>query len=390
MAVSQAVTVADVIDVLEDTIRMNGAGASLGSSALKRCVMTAYEEFAMLRKWRFLQQTYRLQLRAPYATGTMTYKYTGDAYDREVVITGGTWPSWIVDGSLYLGGVLCQVEELKTSTTLTLSADTLPSDTTITDAAVKVIPNWYLLPADYLSVNTVTIGGGRASLRYVDPVDMLLQSAGRYTSGTVRDYTIGAAQGIYGRMAMQVYPYPADDTTLDLNYGRSMRPLQHSGKALGDMVGTVSVSGATVTGTSTLFTNSMVGSVIRFNALSTTAGTPTGWTGDNPAAYEASVLSVTSATELILDSAIDTLTGVRYSVSDPLDAPPVFIQAIVKMAELNLARRLAIKNSTAYDRAAHDAIRTAKRVDGGMVNVPVIAGGARGGRIRLHDIDSNS
>lgn len=242
----------------------------------------------------------------------------------------------------------------------------------------------YSLPGDFEGViSPMSLSNSSVQPRYIPPEELLRRvHQGDGTSGTPRRYTVVPDDDNYGRMKLKFYPAPSAEATVQVSYRRHPRWLRHSGKESRDSAGTVGVSGVDVSGTSTQFLDSMVGAVIRFNSGSSQRDYPTGVAGNNPAAAEAVIESVTDGTTLAIESAVNSeLTGVKYIISDPIDIPASMYPAFLAIAkgELGLMDESAVRR----------AVRQAKALDGGIVREPTVVGG-HPYRVRLADRDADA
>lgn len=381
MAETTILTFADCIDALADFARMSG-GVSVAIPALKRCVLAAYDEVAAAHDWRSLKQMTRINLRKPQTAGTVSYNAT----TRELTLTGATWPSWAWDASVRIDGVLHDVASVKSATVLVLDETMCPA-ADITGGAYSLFPRWYLLPLDFEALATPMDEPFAWGLgEYISPDAMAQLMRYEDETGDPRYYSIQAADGIYGALALSVWPASDKDKTYDVLYRRRPRALRHSGKEPGDYVGTVSTTSgdAGITGASTAFTDTMQGAIIRLAAASAMKALPTGWGGANPRLEERSILTVTSATAATADSPFaNTLNGASYVVSDPIDLHSSAHAALMACAIKHLARRLRLKDYAVLDKAARQAIQDAKSLDGGRVHQRRIAGATIGPVTRL-------
>jgi hypothetical protein len=381
VAETAILTFADCIDALADFARMSG-GVSVAIPALKRCVLAAYDEVAAAHDWRSLKQMTRINLRKPQTAGTVSYNAT----TRELTLTGATWPSWSQDASVRIDGVLHDVDTVKTTTVLTLDSVMCPADD-ITDASYVMFPRWYLLPLDFEALATPMDEPFAWGLgEYISPDAMAQLMRYEDETGDPRFYSIQTADGIYGALALSVWPASDKDRTYDVLYRRKPRALRHSGKEPGDYVGSVSTTAgdASIAGASTAFTDTMQGAIIRLIGATTIKALPTGWDGAHPRIEERSISSVASATVATADSAFaNTLAGAAYVVSDPIDLHSSAHAALMACAIKHLARRLRLKDYAVLDRAAQQAIQDAKSLDGGRVHQRRVAGATIGPVTRL-------
>lgn len=380
-------TFADCIDALVDFARVAPSGVSITAQTHKRAVMQAYDDIATAADWSFLKKTHRITLQAPQETGTVTFDLTGGTYERELTLTGATWPSWAADASIQIGDTLCEVDEVKSSTVLTLTEGASPvADQT--GVTYSLYPTWYLLPEDFASLwNPMDESAWQLGER-VSPARMAaLQRYEHATSGDIQYYSIVNAEDYYNRHALAIWPKSDATESLDIPYRRLPRALRHSGRDASDHVGTAagSADATTVTGTNTAFADTMVGSVLR---LSSDTTPPTGWGGKSPRLEEHVINSVTSAT--VLDTKADlanTVSGVAYVISDPIDLPQFMHNALLRTAESYIAGRIGL-DPQRHERAMDRAIRKAKATEGGMIRERRIAGQESGHVVRLADATS--
>jgi len=132
--------------------------------------------------------------------------------------------------------------------------------------------------------------------------------------------------------------YPANSTEvyrLDLPYRKRPRRLRYHGSESATSVGTISVDGSTVTGSSTAFSDKMAGSVLWVSSDSTPPGT---LDENTPYAEALLIASVESASSLTLAEEGTTASGKGYRITDPIDFPPEGMQAMLACGEKHLAR----------------------------------------------------
>src|SRR5512146_3144750 len=95
MAQPRILTYNDAFWAADDFLR--GQGASASEREIRRAVHDALAEVASAHDWTFLYKHGRVNLHAPYETGTVAYDLTGGTYERQVTLTDGTWPAWAED-----------------------------------------------------------------------------------------------------------------------------------------------------------------------------------------------------------------------------------------------------------------------------------------------------
>lgn len=326
-------TVFDAIEHLQDFF---GADPSeQGNRIFKRAIQGAMREIANAGNWTYYYQHGRLNVQAPYSTGTITGDVTGGAHENMVTLAGGTWPTWAHYGMLKVGDVLYPVDRRISTTIITLIGDLAPTTDIAAATTYKLYRDTYTLPEDFVAggngFHEVSWGG----MEFVHP-DVWLRSH-RYSDATSNNswmYTFMGDPKVPGRLAMRLFPQPDTTQTLDIAYKRRPRKVTldeyKAGTVTVDSVNTP----ATVTGTNTTFTASMVGSVIRL--YSDAVQYPTGWHGKYPAVVERNVRVFTSATAISVDDNINTsYTAVKYRISDPIDVEEgAMLDAFLRCAEL--------------------------------------------------------
>jgi hypothetical protein len=378
LSVTTILTYADCIDSLADFARLSPEGISVPLETLKRCVLRAYEDIINAGEWSFLKQVTRLTLQAPQTTGTVQFDLTGGTYERELTLSGATWPSWTTDAVVQIGDVMCDVEVVYSTTVLTLKSDTSPVADVAAGTSYTLWPKWYILPADFSSLYHPMSEDDWQLGEYARLEDVELLN--RYEpgqSGSIVRYSIGPAEGIYNRQALYTWPHSSETRSLDVVYNRRPRALRHSGKELRDWQGTITGSSlnATLAGTSTGFVSTMAGSIVRSAGTATDKVLPTGWDGKNPRINEQSILSVNSTTSISMTDVFQNdVTDVSYVISDPVDLPESLHQTMHRVAEMHLARRIGMKNLAAFEKSAKDAIMKAKAADYGQRRGREVAG----------------
>lgn len=197
--------------------------------------------------------------------------------------------------------------------------------------------------------------------------------------------TLMGSQKHPGKMVMRVSPIPVEERTIDFLYKRKPRGLTISVATGGTVSISSTVSPTTVTGVGTAFAKSQEGSIIRFSqsAIQPTSGVA----GSNIAVFESIVDIVHSATSMtIRDSSPITLTGVNYTISDPVDIEQFgMIEAFLRCIEkhLSISRNLKDRDKTAQQ--YNDALSLAKEADSRCFAGKVAQAPTTWGR-RLRDI----
>ncbi len=324
-------------DMIEYTTDYLGGGAdNRMQSYVRRAVVGAYQRVAMHPKgWRYYVQRTRVNLNGTYSTGTIEYT----ASTRTFVISDGSWPSWAKYGEITVSDSTYRVKSVS-GTSLVVSDAGFPVSNIAAGTAYSISQTAYPLPATFRDVYGIE-GENRTDQCYVTPEQFFhlrktLGSGGSPTYWTVTgDDTFGTS----GSKSLLVYPVPSADSPHEFLMRRLPRVIRYSGYSTNDNVGTVSISGTTVTGTSTAFTARMIGSVIRVG--DSTTAIPTSIGGLEPYTEEFVITAVASATSLTIASAPTyTYSGVKYLITDPLDIDECMEQAVKRavMYEIEVIR----------------------------------------------------
>lgn len=338
---------------------------------IRRCIQQAHREVAQRRAWAFLHKQGRIQLNATYSTGTVVYDYTGGAYERMLTLTTGTWPTWSASGTVRIDGVNHMVAERKSSSVITLDSVLCPN-ADISSTTYDIFQTAYSLPDDFVRMASPQAEDTWYGASWVSPEDWHSMERQDFQTGKVDSYTIARRNDSTGVLAALVYPAPDTAETWDYVYHSRPRQLVIAGYGENDCVGTVTVGSgsASVTGSQTAFSSSMIGSVMRFSSGGQTL--PTNVDGFNPRAEEHMILSVTSATALTLaTSTSQALTAVKYSISDPVNLDQAMTTLFLRCCEKHLAISFNLKDHSRIENAYAEAYTLATEADSRGMHVRV-------------------
>jgi hypothetical protein len=292
----------------------------------KRAIDNAYAAFGQSHNWRFYRASYAIHTDASYKTGTIAYDHTGGTYERQVTLTGGTWPVNAAYGSIKLNEYgPYEIQERKSDTVITLLQDQNPG----VDIAAGASYRWwrmpYPLPLDFAKMAEPldeTTGWGLPGLRYIEPDVMFGLSRwwGLTTVSQPGTYTIYTDRRT-GMESIYLGEPPAVVRSYGFQYIRRPRPLRVGEYATGTV--TVSSGSTALEGTGTTWTAEHAGCILRVASDNKTKPTsPFGSLDgkDNPAVLTRVIWDRTDADTLVMDVSSDvTKSGVRYTLSDPID-----------------------------------------------------------------------
>jgi len=296
----------------------------------------AYQKFATEADWHFYRRGCRVYLQEPYETGTITYDHTGGTNEREVTLASGTWPTWAKFGKLLIGDVVSTVATRVSSSVITLDPVLNPGADVAAGTSYTLIRTAYPMPGDFRGSWEPTDENMRTA-QYVGPKDWLTIERLFPTQTDTWFWTVMPSQDSYSQWNLNVHGYPTTGQTLDFTYQGRPRPIRLTGYETNSRAGTIAMSdgGTTVTGTSTAFTEDMVGSVLR---IGDATNYPTGQGDLYPWVEQKIITAYSSATSITVDSAANAAySGVKYTISDPLDVDEDLYELLVASAELQLA-----------------------------------------------------
>jgi hypothetical protein len=329
----------------------------------RRAVLNVYRDLPNRHCWSYYTRQRILQTVAPQSTGTISYDHTGGTHERQVTLTGATWPAWARFGRIIIDGVHYEVEDQKSSTVLTLEPDSNPGADTAAGISYCLYRNSYPLPPDFVNLEQLWDVDQELQLRVVDARhqhNALITY--EKTPSTPFYATIRGDADYYGSLGIVFSAPPSDIRTYDMLYRAAPRRL----KIDQYLAGSVSVSGVAVTGTGTNFPEDCVGSVIRFSA---NAQPPTGIVGgladtDNRFIAQGIIKARTSGTALELEEPLTVSVGGGFVISDPIDVEPgAMMTAFLRLCEAELMMFTARKGWEDRQAMAMRELRLAMEAD---------------------------
>jgi hypothetical protein len=275
---------------------------------------------------------------AAASTGTIAYDSTGGTYERELTLTDSTWDDNAIDWSVAIDGIVYDIASRESDTVVTIDPDQAPTADIDAATSYEAFPRYYALPDDFMSLSdpmpeeTHTILGAHVSME-----ELLSRMRSSPDSGEPAIWSIGPIPDAYGRFALYIWPPASTAQTVDFIYRCKPRQMRYTGHEKKCSQGTIAVTynSADVTGTSTAFESLMEGCIIRIGDSATIA--PTGVAGQQPWVEQRSIMVVTDTTTIELDAVVQTTrSGVKYTVTEPLDIDPGAVPAFLRLAEKEL------------------------------------------------------
>lgn len=364
----------------EEVVNEDATPANSAIRSLKRAIQDAHERIYRDHPWNHFSVLGHLDTSASYATGTVEYDQTGGANERQLTLTGGTWPAWAIYGEVLIGNIAYPVQTRVSDSILVLSEDFNPG-MDVSSTGYSISRTVYPLPVDLLTISDVY---NRTSM-YEVPL-MTENNAVSYRTTLAQPTFISAYSLTYdpmypGRGAMRLINSPTYSQTLEFSYRRAAQQM----KTLTYTTGTVAlVSGSTtLTGTGTSWSDLYEGAIIRLRWAD--SNIPYTWDGEYPPQFEARVVSVNSSTSITVDVA-PTVTQATcvYCISDPVDIHvPSMLGAFKRCLELCWSQFRMLKDipltEARYRSELSVAITVAVRHDASFS----LPGGVRPGRYRV-------
>jgi hypothetical protein len=353
-AAQSVFTYQDAVDRLLLYTNQNGSQASV--SAVKQAVLDAYDDLVNDRNWRYFNRSYRLQQEEP-ETGTCYYT----ASTGEFTIDSGSWPTWAERAVIEIDNVRYFIKTRSSSTVLVADDTMRPSANIVTGTAFTIYKCVYQLPMDFRRLHRPLSEQADNWTDYCDFSGWFNMIRYRSSAGFPSLFAVSGDPYEPVRQVLLINPTSDADQTLDLSYQRYARTLDYDGHASHCRVGTITASNSTsVTGSSTTFESGMVGAILRYGRTTTTC--PDGRGGQNPYKQQVYISAYSSATAITLHEAIN-VSGVYYTISDPIDLDRGMMDAFWLGCKHKLAQTLGLSTKTQAERDYMVALRKARGSD---------------------------
>lgn len=344
-----------VFDVVQFAARR---GIGISAADARAAVIDAYQEIVERYPWSYNKKYTRLNIEAPRETGTVAFSSSTN----ELTLTGSTWPTDAVDWVVVIDNVTYRVASYSSSTVIVLDSTQAPTADIAAGETYEMYRMYYELPDDFIScVEPMPEQDSEILGIWTVPEEIMARFRYDTASASSRLWTIAPVPDKPTRQALWLYPANSADDTVDVWYRSMPRQLRYSGYETKCNTGTIAVtaSAATVTGTGTTFEDPMEGSLFRIGT--DTQFQPTGLRGVYPWVEEHTIKTYTSTTALTLkDSVTTTRSGVKYTITDPLDLDSCAIPALFRLAERNVSQTVGGKEVRNDIIRAEQAIITAR------------------------------
>ena len=324
----------DLLDYI--TSLTDGGARSKDLRLFKEAILGAYRDVSSAAEWDYYMTEGRVDLVANYNTGTITYDHTGGSNERQLTLSGGTWPSWAAQGRIRINDVVYPVDSRVSSTVITLGSSMNPTADISSGSSYELYKSVYPLPTDLWRLYDVAVEKSYWVPYYITPTQWLQRERFVQTSGQTWAWTIMKSPDDDGRWALWVDPSPDTAEPLGFIYRRRPRTLRWSGTETEARSYTISgSSGSSTATTSTALPSSMVGSILRFGTTSTN---PSGLAGNSPFIEQHKIKSISSTTVTIDGTLGQTYSSAKIVVSDPVDMNDQMQEALKAQLEYRLAR----------------------------------------------------
>lgn len=367
-------TYADMVQYICDAHQVERTG--LNERHARAAVRFAYRDLPARHQWNYYYRQRLLQTSASYATGTIDFDYTGGANERQLTLASGTWPSWAAYGRVIIDSVHYDVDYRVSDSVLTLTETSNPGEDVAAATTYILYRNSYPLPANFGVMSGLWSVSEQLPIYFIDQRQQHTALQVFYDSpSSPRHATIRATGKYLSGLEIVFGPPPDSLLSYDMLYIVQPRPLLLDEYASGTVA--ITSGSATVTGTNTTFPTTCAGSIIRF---ASGAAKPTGPLGslegaDNPFVYQGVIKTRGSATSLTLEeslpSSVSSLSGVGYTISDPIDIDPYrMLTPLQRMAEAEFSRLSGRQDMATKINLARQALREAMEADELKDNTP--------------------
>ncbi len=312
---------------------------------IRQAVLRAYRDLPNKTRWKYFDRRDTLLTSPAQSTGTIAYDHTGGANERQVTLTGSTWPADADFGRIIINDVHYNVSTRVSDTIITLEINNNPGADIAAGSTYQWYRSVYPLPVGFRKMGHIfdvqneheialvtTDVHHAASIHFYDSPDTPWQAA------------IRNAGEYYNTMSLEFGPPPSSARYYDFVWEASPRDLLIEKYSTGTVSITINTTTLTLSGGT--FPTSCVGSVVR---LGTTANEPTSVIGspiprgsgtNEPFVLQRTIVARNSGTEVVLDAVSPaTHTAVKFTISDPLDIDiSAMFTALYRLAEYEFAR----------------------------------------------------
>jgi hypothetical protein len=322
-------TAQDVVDYLLACV---GGGAQDGEHrAVRQAVVNGVREVMQCRNWLWHTKTNQfVSDNVTVAVASITQdQYAITVADASEMVVGRiiTAQGYFDEPCRILG-----IEGNVLTTSLPAKA-TMPTG----DSVTLVMQTFYDLPADLKDIDALVTHTVGTLHCYISPQEWHRLEINTRGSGEPYYYTIMRSDVDRDRWQIRFVGIPTNGTVIHYSYRYTPSEIKWMGYENAIRQGTVSVGGdtVTVTGEDTDFPTDITGSVIRFG---TTSDEPEPIGSLFPFVRERVISQRISETSLVVSEPLAPREGVKYCITDLVDASPTMYTAILSACEMWYAR----------------------------------------------------
>ena len=318
-------------DVVEHLIASSFGGPQDAEQRdIRTAVHRCYAEIGNIRDWSWQHAHGRVLTVAPET-------FTVSALSGATLSLSGLVGPTSTMSHVRIGDRVSEIASIS-GTTVTLSSSVLPPSGTVQNGDTATFyKTLYDLPSDFRNLDEPSDEFNWWSGAYVTPDEAMKMERVNFQTGSPLHWTV-IKSPTANSYVLKLVGYPTAVETIDFTYRRDLRSLRWSGHETDARTGTVDTVAASplpVAGTSTEFSPSMVGSILRFG---TTSDIPGPITSITPYVDEREILSRSSTTSITVGGGYTSYTGVKYLVTDPIDLPEHMHNVMLSGSEYWLAR----------------------------------------------------
>lgn len=344
-------------DMQETVLRYLG-GTQVNAETVidsRSAINDALKELWGEHEWPWYQGQTAMQLDDPYRTGTVTY----DSSTRRFTLTGGTWPTWAVYGSIRIETKDARVTERVSDTIIEIEDGTPFTDTFASATSYTLYRNEYPVPGNIRKISYVFFEqNAYTPLKYLPSLEFRTKMPGSVGSVPIY-FTIQKDRQALGGLVIVFWPYPTRAYSARFSYIRCPGDVNVWEESTGKI--TVANSSTTVNGTNTAFDPILEGALLRVGK--DIINLPTNRMGTNPFSEETMIKTYTSSTVLECQPAIVyPRTNVKFVISSLLDIDETIMSsAFTQQCYFEIAKRRKFddKAVASIDRARTLAVRQA-------------------------------
>jgi hypothetical protein len=344
-------------------VLVNYLGGQVDDQAVedvRLAIRMGMDEVAKEHEWPYYLNHNNFTLDAPYSTGTVAFVYA----TRTLTLTGGTWPTWAVYGTVRIAGKEARVKTRQSNTVLILEDDSELLDDVDAGTSFAIGRGEYPLPGRFLKMTRIFFDDRKSTADYRSAADFQRNRRPTITrTAFPAVYTVKEDKNVPGGLVVEVWPAPS--RAMSATYSALRYPDEIA--VWEEYAGRITVVGAAVgiAGTGTAFTSQHEGAVLR---IARDQERPSHADGNNPFAEEVLIDTVTDDDTATAKTAFAASRGpVKYIISSRIDLhEPTMRSVLVHRCyfELTRIRKLEAKiiegAAASYNLALSDAKSAAK------------------------------